>query len=399
MAIAGNKATTARIDADAVTGAKIADDAINSEHYTDGSIDNAHIADDQINSEHYADGSIDTAHIADDQVTYAKMQHTSTANRVLGAASAGAIGEVQVATAMIAADAVNGDKLADDACNSEHYTDGSIDTAHIADSQVTADKLASNAVTNAKMADNAVDSAEIASGAIDTAHIADNQVTVAKLVDLARGSIVIGNASAASAELTKGSANTVLTSDGTDISWAAGGGDLVFLVENSVAGGVHLSTAFSSTYITSTYERYLITFQDLDFNNDNVTFYAQISADNGSSYKTSGYRTAGYYNEYNGSATNQAADNTASYLMAATSVGNAATESLSGHMWLINPANSSTFAQAYWDLVYDAEDSYTRRYIGAGNWATAGAINNIKFAPSGGVWNSGKICVYGVKNS
>ena len=30
MAIAGNKATTARIDADAVTGAKIADDAINS---------------------------------------------------------------------------------------------------------------------------------------------------------------------------------------------------------------------------------------------------------------------------------------------------------------------------------------------------------------------------------
>ena len=359
MAIAGNKATTARIDADAVTGAKVADDAIDSEHYTDGSIDNAHIADDAIDSEHYANGSIDTDHIGDDQVTYAKMQHTSTANRVLGAASAGAIGEVQVATAMIAADAVNGDKLADDACDSEHYTDGSIDTAHIA----------------------------------------DNQVTIAKLADLARGSIIIGNASAASAELTKGSANTVLTSDGTDISWAAASGTVVFLVQNNVSGGVHLSTAFSSTYITSTYERYLITFQDLDFNNDNVTFYAQVSADNGSSYKTSGYRTAGYYTEYNGSGTNTTTDNTASYLMAATSVGNAATESLSGHMWLINPANSSTFAQAYWDLVYDAEDSYTRRYIGAGNWATAGAINNIKFAPSGGVWNSGKICVYGVKNS
>ena len=68
-------------------------------------------------------------------------------------------------------------------------------------------------------------------------------------------------------------------------------------------------------------------------------------------------------------------------------------------MNVFNPANSSTFAQAYWDLVYDAEDSYTRRYVGAGNWATAGAINNIKFAPSGGVWNSGKLCVYGVKNS
>ena len=37
--------------------------------------------------------------------------------------------------------------------------------------------------------------------------------------------------------------------------------------------------------------------------------------------------------------------------------------------------------------------------VGEGNWATAGAINNIKFAPSGGVWNSGKLCLYGVKNS
>ena len=44
MAIAGNKATTARIDADAVTGAKIADDAINSEHYTDASVDLAHVS-------------------------------------------------------------------------------------------------------------------------------------------------------------------------------------------------------------------------------------------------------------------------------------------------------------------------------------------------------------------
>ena len=181
MAIAGNKATTARIDADAVTGAKVADDAIDSEHYTDGSIDNAHIADDAIDSEHYADGSIDTDHIADDQVTYAKMQHTSTANRVLGAASAGAIGEVQVATAMIAADAVNGDKLADDACDSEHYTDGSIDTAHIA----------------------------------------DNQVTLAKMAGLARGKIIYGDASGDPAALTAGNANEVLTSDGTDISWAA----------------------------------------------------------------------------------------------------------------------------------------------------------------------------------
>ena len=42
-----------------------------------------------------------------------------------------------IETADIQADAITGDKIADNAINSEHYTDGSIDTAHIADSQVT----------------------------------------------------------------------------------------------------------------------------------------------------------------------------------------------------------------------------------------------------------------------
>ena len=71
------------IDADAITGAKIADNAINSEHYTDGSIDRVHlaadiidgtkIANDVLNSEHYVAGSIDAEHIASSAVTTAKI--------------------------------------------------------------------------------------------------------------------------------------------------------------------------------------------------------------------------------------------------------------------------------------------------------------------------------------
>ena len=53
-----------------------------------------------------ADDAVTTAKILDDNVTYAKMQDTSTNNRVLGAATAGTIAEVQVATDMIADDAV-----------------------------------------------------------------------------------------------------------------------------------------------------------------------------------------------------------------------------------------------------------------------------------------------------
>ena len=101
--------TTAKIAADAVTGAKIADDSINSEHYVNGSIDLAHLAadsvdgskivDNAINSEHYTDGSIDRVHLA--------------------------------------ADIVNGSKIADDSINSEHIVDGSVDNVHLANDGMT----------------------------------------------------------------------------------------------------------------------------------------------------------------------------------------------------------------------------------------------------------------------
>ena len=145
--------TTGMLGADAVTGAKLADNALDSEHYTDGSIDAVHlasssvttaklntdavtgakIADDAIDSEHYTDGSIDTAHYA------------------AGSVDATALASSAVTTAKINADAVTGAKIADDAINSEHYTDGSIDTAHIADSQITTAKIADDAVTIAKV--------------------------------------------------------------------------------------------------------------------------------------------------------------------------------------------------------------------------------------------------------
>ena len=141
----GTAIATAYIGADAITGAKIADDAIDSEHYTDGSIDTAHlaadvvtgakIADDAIDSEHYTDGSIDTAHLA--------------------------------------ADAVTGAKVADNAIDSEHYTDGSIDTAHIADNQVTAAKLADIARGSIIYGNASAATAELTKGSANTVLTSD----------------------------------------------------------------------------------------------------------------------------------------------------------------------------------------------------------------------------------
>ena len=113
--------------------------------------------------------------------------------------------DAEVKTADIAADAVDGTKIADDSINSEHYVDGSIDHAHLSDDCVDGD------------------------------NIADNSVGLAAMAGLARGKIIYGNASGDPTALAVGSNGQTLVSDGTDISWgdaAAGatgaGSDKIF---------------------------------------------------------------------------------------------------------------------------------------------------------------------------
>jgi len=221
VTIAGTSVETGMIAADAITGAKIADDAIGSEHIADDAVVSAAIADDAITSALIADDAITTALIADDAITSALIADDAITTALIAddAITSALIADGAVTTALIGADAVTGAKIADDAIDSEHYTDGSIDNAHLAD--------------------DAVDSDELAAGAVDTAHIADNQVTLAKMAGLARGKIIYGDASGDPAALAVGSANYVLTSDGTDISWAAATtGDITGVTAgNGLSGG------------------------------------------------------------------------------------------------------------------------------------------------------------------
>ena len=77
LGIKDGEVKTADLAADAVTGAKIADDAIDSEHYTDGSIDTAHIAADQITGALIADDAVGAEHIEqlDNNLQFADSCH------------------------------------------------------------------------------------------------------------------------------------------------------------------------------------------------------------------------------------------------------------------------------------------------------------------------------------
>ena len=98
----------------------------------------------------------------------------STNVTTLGTIATGVWNGTAIASAYIAGDAITGAKIADDAIDSEHYTDGSIDTAH----------LAADAVTGAKIADDAIDSEHITDGSVDNAHLAGS-IANAKLANSA----------------------------------------------------------------------------------------------------------------------------------------------------------------------------------------------------------------------
>ena len=98
---------------DAVTSAKIADDAIDSEHYKAGSIDLEHMSANSIDSDQYVDGSIDLAHM-----------------------SANSVDSDQYVDGSI--DLVH---MSANSVDSDQYVDGSIDNVHIADNQIEEPKL------------------------------------------------------------------------------------------------------------------------------------------------------------------------------------------------------------------------------------------------------------------
>ena len=193
---------------DWVTAARIADNALDSDMYVDGSIDHVHLAadcidgdniqDDVINSEHIAADSIDAEHLNANSVnTDAIIDDSVTAAHLAaGAVDATALGNDVVNSQHIAADSIDAEHYAagsvdataigNDVVNSQHIAADSIDAEHYAAGSVDATALASDSVTEAKMAANSVDSQAYVNGSIDAEHLSTS------LGDLRRGVTSVG---------------------------------------------------------------------------------------------------------------------------------------------------------------------------------------------------------------
>ena len=95
------------------------------------------------------DGSVTTVKIGDDAVTYAKLQNLATANRVLGSASTGLIGETQVATAMVSDDAITYAKMQDTSAANKVL--GAVSAGTVGEVSIATDMIADAQVDEAKL--------------------------------------------------------------------------------------------------------------------------------------------------------------------------------------------------------------------------------------------------------
>ena len=160
----------------AIQGTLIADNAITAVHIATNAISGTLVADNAITSTHIAQNNVTATQIAQNTITVTQM------------------------------------------------ADSAIETAKINNDAVTQAKIADDAVGPDQLAANAVVTGSIANGTIIEADMGDNAITLAKMASLARGKIIVGDSAGDPSALAIGSNGTVLSSDGTDVSWAAASG-------------------------------------------------------------------------------------------------------------------------------------------------------------------------------
>ena len=116
----------------------------------------------------------------------------------------------------LSADSVTSAKIADDAIDSEHYTDASIDLAHMSVNSIDSDQYVDASIDLAHMSVNSIDSDQYVDRSIDTVHIGLNQVTLAEMAGGTDGNLITYDTSGDPAYVATGTATHVLTSNGAD---------------------------------------------------------------------------------------------------------------------------------------------------------------------------------------
>ena len=144
-----------------------------------------------------------------------------------------------------------------------------------------------SSVSSSEINDDAVNSQHYADGSIDTAHIANDQITGSKLNPaLVQGDLIYADGTDTINRLAKGTAAQVLTMNAgaTAPEWAtAGGGAYNFISDTNCSG----ASSFEINDLPATYDNYLLLMTGVK--NNNSVSYLRTTVGTSSSYASSGY--------------------------------------------------------------------------------------------------------------
>jgi hypothetical protein len=208
-----------------------------------------------------------------------------------------------------------------------------------------------------------------------------------KLDAISRGSLIYGNPSAETAILTKGTANQVLTSDGTDISWAdaaAGGTNGWQLISTTTISGTPQTVDITSG-INSTYDNYVLVINNLTMASVDSTYvmwYKASSLISGSDYN---------YTEISSSVTNRTSRSSIT-IAAPTPAGS----SVNGNFFVFNA--NSTVAQGAGYLAQTQRSNEMGFASGSSN--NSGAVTGLRIrTEAGSSFATGTFRLYGIAQS
>jgi hypothetical protein len=172
--LAGN--STAALDAryvnegqaNVITSAMIADNAVTAQDLGDNSVGSAEIS----------SGGVGTSEVADNSLTAADLAPDSVGNSELAPNSVGSAEVIDnsLTAGDLAADSVGASEIATGAVASSEVLDNSLTAADLASNSVTADEIGAGAVGTSEIADSSITAADLAADSVGYSEIATNAV-------------------------------------------------------------------------------------------------------------------------------------------------------------------------------------------------------------------------------
>tara|TARA_R100001129_G_scaffold167012_1_gene134388 strand:+ start:1014 stop:2912 length:1899 start_codon:yes stop_codon:yes gene_type:complete len=236
---------------------------------------------------------------------------------------------------------------------------------------------------------------------VATAMIADDAVSLAKMASGTDGNLITYDASGNPAHVATGSSGQVLTSNGAGAAptFQAAGGGLNHLTTATASSSASLD--FTSL-ITSTYDVYLITLDEIMPATHAADLYLRLSGDNGSTFSSTNYAyVTDVLNKHNHN-DSVVRTSTGGRGLAQIELMNGAAvnqgQGVSGSIYLFSPLNTALQVSLRWSFIGNHSDKNIKVVDGAAKEETSSARDAFQILFHTGNIASGTVRVYGIAN-